>query len=283
MKKSLIIKISILLFLVVSAAIIIFHKNSVNADTSNMGAARPTFNQEKYSILEGDDGWFYAFEISYPKDTSYNITYMFDGYNLKYKELDGYKVPVKDEKGNILYEVSPNYITLSISKDHKSDIHLINDYFNEKQFQSTISSKDLVDLKLDIIDKDLIINCFNKAIISDMQKTPGKYYDKSFVNRISTKSTSKDLVGEWQLSYLNNFGYIKEAKIEFIFEDGTYLSDLAKKDNNYLDLLNNIKTIENKIISNQSYTDTVSYVKNVKTKYSINKDLVNLLNKTEEF
>lgn len=283
MKKSLIIKMSILLFLVVSAAIIIIHKSNVNADTSNMGASRPTFDQEKYSLTEGEDGWFYAFEISYPKDDSYDITYMFDGYNLKYKELDGYKVPVKDEKGNVLYEVSPNYITLSISKYHKSDIHLINDYFNEKQFQSTISGNDLMDLKLDVLDKDLIINCFNKAINSDMQKTPGKYYDKSFVNRISTKSTSKDLVGEWQISYLNNFGYIKEAKIEFIFEDGTYLSDLAEKDNNYFDLFNNIKAIEKEIISNQSYKDTISYVKNIKTKYNINKDLVNLLNKTEEF
>ena len=199
------------------------------------------------------DGWVNVFEIYYDKAGEKN-SYLFDGYNLKYKELDGYYVPVLDIDGKEVYRVTPNYITLSISEKHKTDIRKIGKFFNEKQFVSEISIDDLKDLDVTTIKKDYLVELFNKTIKSELKTNKGDYYDSSFVNKVELPSSDDSMKGNWQISYLIDFGYISEVDIEFISLEGKYVSDIESSNVNLTKnkMFDDIEKLENAIIRNQS-------------------------------
>ncbi len=218
-------------------------------------------------------------EILYFKDKN---VYIFDGYNLKYKELEGYYVPVVNkETGEILDKVKPNYVTLSISEVYKNDIKKIHDFFNKNQFNEEIDIKDLDGLDVEIASKEYLVDLFNRAISSELKTAPGNYYNNSFISTVNVKSTDSEIPGKWQISYLLDYGFIYDVNIEFIDSNGNYLSDIAQSkniSNIEATMFNTIQKIESDIVQQQKIKINLT-----KEKTAINSDLNKLLaNLSEE-
>lgn len=232
-----------------------------------------------------DDGWIYVFQIYYPETKNDKKVYMFDGYNLKYKELENHYVPVIDKETQTeIDRIIPEYVTLSISNKYREDIKKIAEYFNEKQFSKKIVKEDLNDLNILEFDKDYLLEIFNKTIESPPKYEVGEYYDASFIDRVNMKSSDESLNGEWQLSYLIDFGYISEVNIEFISSNNEYV--LSSNNNQNVFMYNNLSSeidmIEKSIIENQSFNiSNLKYSKN-SNNISYRSDLTNLLSKAEE-
>lgn len=229
-----------------------------------------------YDIKE--DGWIYTFQIQYPTDNS-DRTYIFDGYNLKYKQLDGYYIPVIDKTTNKeIDRVIPEYITLSISEHSRKDIENIVEYFNKMQFNHEITIDDIDMLNVSTISKDYLVDIFNRTINSPIKSEPGEYYQSNFVGKVNVPSTDISAPGEWQASYILDYGNIYKIDIEFIDENGNYLSE--KQDSNELSLkeskiINQIKTAEKDVVVKQRAS--LNYNMTNKTTSSDNEDLQKLL------
>lgn len=224
---------------------------SVNAEEAEKEIV---YNSQRSVHDNVGDGWVNVFEIYYDKAGEKN-SYLFDGYNLKYKELEGYYVPVLNIDGEEVYRVNPNYITLSISEKHKTDIRKISTFFNEKQFVSEISIDNLKELDVTTIKKDYLVELFNKTIKSELKTNTGDYYNSSFVNKVELPSSDDSMKGNWQISYLIDFGYISEVNIEFISSEGKYVSDIESSNANLSKnrMFEDIEKLENSIIKNQSF------------------------------
>lgn len=209
---------------------------------------------EKSIYDQKEDGWIYSFEIIYVKKDK-SVNYIFDGYNLKYKESDDYYVSYKDaETGTEIDRIPSKFATLSTSGEYRDEIKEINKYFNEKKYSKTITINDLSELNITKISKEYLVDIFNRSITSDTKIKPGKYINASSLERITKKSTDENLSGEWQVMYLIDYGEIVNVDIEFISEDGEFLSDKANKDKALIsdrNMNNNINKIEDEIIASQ--------------------------------
>ncbi len=282
------IRIALFLFFVIGITTCIILGSNVNAEGNNLSGRTIKYLSQKSLHVHEKDDWIYVFEIYYPEDNQDKIMYLFDGYNLKYEKMDDYYIPlINKETGEEIDKIIPNYITLSISKQYKEDIRNITSFFNLKQFTKPITLKDLDDLKTKNIDKNYLVNIFNNAMNSTIKNTPGKYIDKSFLDRVNVESSNTNLNGKWQLSYLIDFGYISEVNIEFISDDGEYILSDSNVQNTltYKKIFEEINLIEKSIIENQSF-DISESIKNINSidsnDVSINNDLIELLSKANE-
>lgn len=259
-----------------------------NAENQKSDSMVDSTNEVLYTVKsvydEKEDGWVYGFEIDYIKDSN-NRIYNFDGYNLKYKKLDGYYVALLDENNQEVGQLSSKYITLSISKYHKDEVKMINQFFNEKKFDNVISISDLNELNITKFDKGYIVDLFNRTINSEMKSNPGKYFNDEFVNKVSKRATIDGIDGEWQIAYINDYGNLLSFNIEFIDNDGNYLSDIINNKQateKQTKIYNDIQNIENNIVKTQTVKlNTSTNTKNLNSVelYSISEysELDNLL------
>lgn len=275
--------------IVTMAAIGIAFKLDVNAAETPASVSSINYKMQKSFHDYVGDGWVYVFEIYYPQNNSQDILYLFDGYNLKYKELEDCYVPIIDKKTNtIIDKIIPDYVTLSISEKYKDDVKTITDYFNKKQYEKTISLEDLKELNTKQIEKSYIVEIFNNTINSKVKKNVGEYYNTSFLERITVESSDENLKGEWQLSYMIDFGYISEVNIEFITHENDYI--LSNHDTKsiliYTNLQDEINNIEKQIIEEQSFDIDIStnaiYNANSKNNIISNNDLKELIQKAND-
>lgn len=136
---------------------------------------------------------------------------------------------------------------------------------------------ELKELNLKKIDKEYLLEIFNKAIESNLEEADGKYLTASFVGRSSVKSTDDNLKGRWQATYILRYGDVYKIDIEFIEEDGNYLSD--KKINfSHSDeiLLNDINKLENNLLKDGTLNVSSDILKNYSNE--TNNDIKRLLN-----
>ena len=83
--------------------------------------------------------------------------------------------------------------------------------------------------------------------------------------------------GEWQATYLLRYGEIYDINIEFIDENGNYLSDSTSN----LDLTEELEEIEKNIVDTQTiYSNTAT--RSANSNNISNSDLNNLLQKAQE-
>ena len=237
----------------------IYKYQNVNADSKDLSNHK-TYTQSAYDIKE--DGWIYYFKIY---STDYNETqYEFNGYNLKYSDMDGYVIEVKDSSTNeVIDTIKPGYVSLINSKEYKDDIKNISSYFNENGFKKEISLEDLNDLTLKKLNREYIKELFNQAINKEKEEVDGKYAKAPVFGIKSKVSTDKNLEGTWQVAYLLDHGDIYKINIEFIDKKGNYVSDTKTNE----DIINQINSEENNIINDQ----------NIKLNNNINNDLKELL------
>lgn len=220
---------------------------------------------------EMEDNWIYYFDILDYKDTSENY-YAFDGYNIKYTYLKDYSIKmINAETNEVTQKIISETPILSRSDNFGTEIVEINKYFNQKQFNSIITVSDLSDLNTNYISKDLLVEMFNNAVSSSIEDIPGKYINYSHLGKITVDSTDEELKGKWELTYINDYGYLKYVTIDLKLEDGNYLSDTGKNSNLLKEIVNSIE--ENQSFKNVSITGLSE---------KISTDLNNLLDKANK-
>lgn len=211
---------------------------------------------------EKSDGWFEIFCIEpLKKDQNlkevknnyvYNdkTTYSFDGYNLKHKEIKDCYIPIYDKKGNEVGKVPTSVPSFATSKIYRDEIEEISSFFNTQKFKTKITLNDLEELKIKKIDKQELVNLFNEAF----EKQPieiGKFKNIPILNIIQSEPNDDYI---FQVGYYCEYGTIKKINIEVIFNNNTYLSDLAQKKNpkkEYISMQEDIEVLEKYILENQ--------------------------------
>ncbi len=216
----------------------------------------------KSAYEKQEDGWLYLFRIYYPDDNS-DKSYIFNGYNLKYKEMEGYSIPVIDKTtGEIVDEIKPEYVSLINSEEYRDDLIAIRNYFNKKQFNNSITVDDLNGLNIGVVSKEYLVSIFNKAINSSKEKIDGDYAAANFFDIKTKESTDESMKGTWQVAYILRNGDIFDVDIEFIDESGNYILDSENRITTYSNdnnLSNQIKLIEEDMVKNQAlYSEKTS-------------------------
>ena len=216
--------------------------SNVNANSDEY---KITFTKQGY-FKELDDNWIYYFDILDYEDLP-EKQYVFDGYNMKYTYLKDYSIKMINAETN---EVEDKIVSetpiLSRSDSYGNEIVKINEYFTSKQFKDSISISDLDDLEITYISKSLLVEMFNNAISAEVKEQPGKYIYFSHLGKVFVDSVDDSEKGQWELTYINDYGNIKYVTIDLKYDDGTYLSDTGE----YEELLNRI---EQEIEQKQSF------------------------------
>ncbi len=225
----------------------------------------------KCVTTDSDDGWFYYFCIQYPKKNKNTkevknnyqkdnaFSYVFDGFNIKYKKIDGYYIPIYDESGTEVGNIEPAVPSLSVSSQMRNEIKKINDFFMKEDFNRIISEDDLDELELEFIDKSLLVTMFNNA------------YNKEpidlgvWVNLPQVEIVKSEKIDNYyfNIGYYVEYGNLQKVNIDLLYEDGSYLSDLVKNKKASEDKVNEyneFKKIEEYIIKNQTF-DLSNYKK----------------------
>lgn len=209
------------------------------------GSKEGTYLGSKDSVIEGENGWFYYFLINYSDKKN---EYIFDGYNLKYEEKDGYNIWLYDSK-----KVGDEGIAIT-------------DFFNKKQFINEISIDDLKGLSLDHFEKSFLVELFNKTV-------------KSEVNNEITKldiHTYEFFSDEEKDGYKINIGIRAQRKgivsfrIDLKYSNGTYLSELVENNRatkKQVEIYNNLLKISSDFIESQDL--------NIREKYDFKDEIYN--------
>lgn len=233
--------------------------NKINVDAKKVEG---TDGSLKSAYEKQEDGWIYMFRIYFTNDNS-DRSYIFNGYNLKYKEMEGYSIPVIDTTTDeIVDEIKPEYVSLINSEEYRDDLIAIRDYFNEKQFNSSITVDDLNGLNFDVVSKEYLVSIFNKAINSPEEKIDGDYAAANFFDIKTKASTDESMKGTWQVAYILRNGDIFDVNIEFIDESGNYILDSENKITTYSNdnnLSSKVKLMEEDMVKNQTlYSEKIS-------------------------
>ena len=178
---------------------------------------------EVMSYLDKEDNWIYTFTLSYDKEK--NITYrQFNGFNMKYDTMDGFYIPILDEKTEKeVGQLPPSIINLVNDQIHDEEFDKINDFFNEKKFVNYITIDDLKSLKTSYFSKEDLVILYNRVLDLEPAESLGKYnYSINFLKSKEEKDR------RWQIVTLGTFGYLDKVRIDLKYKNGKYLSDLAQ-------------------------------------------------------
>lgn len=201
----------------------------------------------------------------------------FDVVNLKYNKLDDFYIPIKDENGKIVekfYVPQPSYVQ-SIYSD---EMIKINNFLTAKKYNKEITIQDLEECQSilfddKILDKQVIVELYNDALKHDSE------FQYKFLNVEEANTISNDLIdgSRMQFSFIKNFSDLGICEIEYIYKDGTYLSDLVlehKANEQQIKLQKMLDEIEEELIISQKI-DSIQSTGDEK----IDKAIINLLNK----
>ena len=226
---------------------------------------------EKIAIVEGDDAWYYQFLIT-TFDNGETTNNFFNGCSLKYSKLDDYYVPVT-ENGKVVEKiiVHPNLVASQKSVNNvteASEVVLIDDFFDQKQFKKEITTNDLDELTLYNFDKNLIVDLFNKTYNSNFDKTITKFN----LAGCSIQSDGEKDGYKYNIGVMHLRRGIGAIRIDLLYNDGTYLSELVenkKASNEQKEIYKNFQEIEEYIVENQEV--------NIRDEFDLNKDVYNRL------
>lgn len=260
-----------LLFFIGSLCLIIV-SNNYKAKSSEENRDDNTYYGQKYSYIEGEDGWYYFFCINIIDDEG-TTTNFYDGINLKYKTMDDYNIIIYDETtGDIKYKIAttPSFRSSEKEKNgvqEREEILKVDNYFDEKQFNRKITEEDLQDLELENFDKNQILELYNMAIEKEINQERKAFYIPSFDLEQETLSDKSILnIG----LYTETTGVIA-MRIDIIYDD-VYLSDLIennKATENQKQIYENINKISKKFIETQDV--------NVRKYFTLNDEIYNTI------
>ena len=209
---------------------------------------------KKQATKELDDGWICKMTIDYPYENDQEKNqYNFNCLNIKYQELPGFNYYHLNGTLNKYYIDDTNFPNYAYNINYRSELDKIREYFNQKQFNKTISLDDLSDLDLKLIDKNVLQEVFNKTINSNIIDSYGNYPMAGchvFNYTYTSYETGETYVVGYSLSY---DGYIENVYIDLKYGN-EYLSDLIKssriKDTTQY---GNLQKIKNYILEKQQF------------------------------
>lgn len=203
-----------------------------------------------------EDGWVYFFTYERNKEGAEEkfSNYLYDAYNLKYKHLEGYDIPlVNKQTGEIMQYIQTDLPYLSANQQVNQDIAAISDFFQKHMFQAPISASDLEGLTLHHIEKSDVLSLFNQTIVSE-DLPYGKYGKIPEATIIKEDSLLSGYM--WQVGYFSSYGNIVVLDIELLYENDIYLSDLikdGKATEEQKKIQAKIEQVKAKILENQSF------------------------------
>lgn len=247
--------IAIIIISFIFSAITLFIKNNNMEVKPKVGdlVSYPT----QIAVKEKEDGWVCTFELEYLKENM-NAPYYY-GYNcenFKYEELYDFMPTGQetDQNGNLYeYKTTTNHPQYIFHKEYGKDIKKINEYFDEKNFNATITLSNLDGLNLSKISKEEVLELYNQAINSPKIMKWGHQIFEQHVSYMSTSISKDDY--SWKVGYIMPWGHIQYVSIELMIKD-EYLSDLIKQERateEQKELYKNIKEIENYILTKQTF------------------------------
>lgn len=206
----------------------------------------------RVAIGEGENGWVYFFLCEYYKGETEPYVYVYNAYNMKYKEIEGFEVEMIDMDGNILDRIKPSIPCIILNDDYLNDIQEMLAYFEEVKPTESLNEEEKTYVTTDLLDKELVIKLFDEMIESDYV-ADGKY------DYLPEADTIKETIQDeycWQVSFLIIHGVIVKTNIEYLYNDGVYLSDKVKagtasQEELYIDEI--ISAIELDIVEGQSF------------------------------
>ncbi len=228
-----------------------------------------------------DEGWlYYLYNEVYSGDDGDSST-QFGAYNLKYKTIEGFQIPIKDSNTGEIVDYSQSslpYLHISPDTELKNELDTLNKYLNEIEHTRTLNEKDFSNLNLKLLDLSNIVELYNKMLGAEEEP------DGSYEHLPEANIEQESLIDgyQWQVGYYISYGNIKCVRIDLLIDGSDYLSDLyanGKATQEQKDLYERILLIEKDIIDNQNFT--VSIVSNTTEQYSL-KRLVNILKKIQK-
>ena len=257
-KKVILIGTVITLFLVAITIIITsyFLKSNVQGEREkpNTAVKFPT----RIAVKEKADGWVCVFVV---EDMVDDITkqqapysYSYDCMNFKYPSLpDYYSIGTEGkEDGDYEYQIKRPFPRYIFNKTFEEDLSNIDTYFTEKHFTTVIELEDLAALELSIIDKQEVLELYNKAIKSEPYFKYGQYPNIASENLYT--STVFDGY-QWEIGYILAKGNIVYVDINLLIKD-EYLVDLVsnnKANTQQEEFYKMIQNIEEEIIDKQLF------------------------------
>lgn len=271
-KKSLNQKIMFVFIIIFLVAIIIFSINKIKTVYDKEQRAKKIREEEekvaessvvKRSYLEKEDGWFYYITIDRVQEKEKYIYYnYFSGCNIKYEHLDDNYSTLIDGDGHIS-KIPSTSVTLEHSRKSKDgkktetdELGEINELLVNEHWERKINSDDLKSIKFVNFEKDDIVKLWNDAYSKKYQKTDdiiGKYISLNTCSIAKVKS-SED---HYQVGLLLNYGNIEEVRIDYVYSNGTYLTDKIasnKATDKEKEIYNTIKEMEQDIKKNGKFS-----------------------------
>lgn len=205
---------------------------------------------DQYAFVEKGDGWIYDVIIETSKLNG-KRTFLFDGVNLKHKEIEGFYVPILDENSNEIDRGNPTIPSVANNSSMKEEVKKINAYFDEEQFVSPITEEDIIGLETKYFTHEDIINLVNNALKDPFAEKGFGEYNIAQVNCEQMKLKDGSII---QVSYSSIYGYIRVVNLEYIYPDGTYLLDVIASNNGnemQMKVAEDLTRLEKEIVENQ--------------------------------
>ena len=246
-------------------------KNNDNSVKEEKTKTNRTYYEKGISIEE-EDGWYQTFIMS-TYDLSVEDTQNFyNACNIKYESLPDYNILIYDAVTKEVIDRIPSFPNLVISEKSKDgvtereEVKIVDNYFNSKDFNRTINVNDLKDLDLKLLDKEKIVKSFNAVYEKDFStKNSNLYLPECAIRKDKQKNGFKVQIG-----FINTRPEILALRIDLLYSNGKYLSDLIENNQattEQINMYNNFKQISDYIITRQSI--------NVRNKFSFNGDVYN--------
>lgn len=236
---------------------------------------------DKFSYIEKENGWIseLVIEESTVGDTKGELNFDFSGVNLKYKQLDGIYAPIIDKDGNEVQQIETNIPSYIHNQEIKDEVKAISAFLTKKQFREKISKEDLGELPLSYFPYEDIVTLVNNALEDKYADKGFGKYNISAHNCVQKKMKDDSII---QVSYSDVYGYIRVLNIEYIYANGTYLSDLVytgEATSQQNEAMKSINEIEKEIVDTQelNYDDVISPIED---KEEFNTQLRQLLTET---
>lgn len=245
--------------IVFSTIIIVALIVEISIYNSNRDKTEEGLRSFKVETLEKDDGWYYTLEINKFKDESGNekISSIFNGCNLKYETLDDNYITMTDDNGNIVGSIPmapPSLNTSYRSKDNikteASEVQEINDLLTRLPFDREWNENDFESLELVNIDANDIITLGNNTYHKDYKTNFEKY--NNIPECAFLKETKEN--SYYQVGIHQSYGEIDVVRIDYVDENGMYLSDKIQNGTTNETEKNQYQTMQeiaNKVIETQ--------------------------------
>lgn len=245
--------------IVFSTIIIVALIVGISIYNSNRDKTEEGLRSFKVETIEKDDGWYYTLEINKFKDESGNekISSIFNGCNLKYETLDDNYITMTDDNGNIVGSIPmapPSLNTSYRSKDNikteASEVQEINDLLTRLPFDREWNANDFESLELVNIDANDIITLGNNTYHKDYKTNFEKY--NNIPECAFLKETKEN--SYYQVGIHQSYGEIDVVRIDYVDENGMYLSDKMQNGTTNETEKNQYQTMQeiaNKVIETQ--------------------------------